>query len=334
MEKTRKPVLSRVRKGCHGVLYSLNLLESCPCGCLHCRHSARQQPLASPNPQLDVLLARELERKARRSNRPAFILVGTSCEPFSGLSEVQRVAIKCLKLLFERRVGVSLETRGRIPGEAFELFSRYRESVRVRIAIPSIDPQVINAWEPGCADVETRLFNLQKLRRADIPAMLHIGPIIPFVNDGSEHYRELLSTASDLHFRRVTTSIFRPYPGVREVIDSTGATTGDLILGSYLDRTAYPPMPRRILPVEKRSGFYREIREGARKYGLSVGVCGCDDEDLGTPPCSLGFGISRRSVKRVGTGKFPTVPSSSQHISSRSRIRPKDPSGSLFPGED
>lgn len=334
MEQSRRPVLSRIRKSCHGELYSLNLLESCPCGCIHCRYSALQQPLAAPNPQLPALLGRELERKARRSNRPAFILVGTSCEPFSGSNEIQRVAIKCLRLLLERRVGVSLETRGRIPAEAMQLFTLHRESVRVRVAIPSIDSNILDTWEPGCADVETRIFNLQQLRRAGIPAMMHIGPIIPFINDGAEHYKELLDTASDLHCRRVTTSIFRPYRGAREVLESTAAGTGALVLSSYLDRTNYPPRPRRILPVEKRSKIYEEMRGIARKKALSVGVCRCDDEDLGTPPCSLGFGISRRAVRKVGTGKFPTVPSSSQHTASSPRIRQRDRSRSLFPDED
>ena len=327
--------MSRVRRGCHGELYSLNLLESCPCGCMHCRYAARQQALSAPNPQLPSLLVRELERKSRRGHRPAFILVGNSCEPFPDSKEIRRIALNCIQVLLERKIGVSLETRGRVPKEAISLFSRHRRLMRVRVSIPSIDSDILSTWEPGCVDAETRIYNLQQLRHAGIPAMLHIGPIIPFINDDEKHYRELIQTAADLHLRRVSASVLRLYPGAGKVLKSMAKGVSAMILNSYMDKSVYPPSPRQILPARERHKIYEDLRKVAKKSGLGVGICRCHDEELGSPPCSLGFGTATRPVRDVGHGNLSTHPSSPQNKTARptasARVRAKDRSLSLFP---
>ena len=316
-KKLKRPVLSRVHRGCHGELFSLNLLESCPSGCLHCRYAQRQKSLAAPNPQLPALLDKELTRLTRRGQRPAFIVVGRSCEPFSKSKEVTRVALKCMQVALTRKVGVSVETRGKIPDEALSLFKDHRRLTRVRVGIPSIHKDVLETWEPGCADAEARIFNLQRLRRAGVPCMMHIAPLIPFINDGPDHYRELLDTTTDLHIQRVTAALFRLYPGVRDVLTSRVKGTSELVLSAYTDRTGYPPRPRQLLPPSRREEIYGKLRQEARRRDLGLGVCRCDDEELGSPPCSLGFGTTRRRIREVGSGKLSTAPSSPQHKTSR-----------------
>lgn len=245
-------------------------------------------------------LASDLERRRLKGTLPAFVVMGSSCEPFptNVPTKVKRAALECLEALLRRKVGVSLETRGQIPKEAVELFRAHRRLVRVRVAVPSIDAETVARWEPGAATPEQRLFGLQRLRRAGIPSVLHLAPIVPFVNDSIDHLGQLLDAGADLRVRRVTAEIFKLYPGVDEVLRRYLFGTAQLILGAYLDRTALPPRPRQILPVDRRRRFYDELRKWSSSRGLHLAICSCADSELGSPPCSLGFGTSRRPARR------------------------------------
>ena len=293
--------LSRVKRPCHGEVLSVNLLDDCPAGCLHCRHGRGKikRDLKTPE-DLVPNLVREIEWRRRRGTRPAFVVVGANGEPFPKSSRLRAVTMECLQALLKRRIGVSLETRGAMPDEAVELLSRHRQLVRVRVALLSMDRKLTDTWEPGTADPEARLFNLQRLRRATVPSILHLAPVIPFVNDSKEQLRPVLDAARDVGVRRVSVEVLRLWPGAREVLEEKAAGLSSLVLSAYLDRSAQPPPPRQTIPVEARSRIYEQLGDWASRRGLNVSVCKCNDPQLGSLPCSLGFGTARWPVKQMG----------------------------------
>jgi DNA repair photolyase len=310
MQKKRtqnRPLLNRIVRPCHGELLNLHLFEDCPAGCLHCRYGRGETPGAKPrSSDPPKQLIGELERRRMRTKLPAFIVMGASFEPFATSGEVRDLSHRCLEVLFGRKVAVSIETRGEIPKKTIELLRANRRLVRARVAIPSIDPKMLKRWEPGTAGPEQRLFNLQRLKHAGVPSVLHLAPIIPFVNDSAEHLTELLDAAADLRVRRVTAELLRVYPGARQVLQSHLGGTAALILGAYMDRTTLPARPRQTLPTARRQTFYENLREWTRTRRLHLSICRCADHELGTPPCSLGFGTTRRPVRQMGLFAAPT----------------------------
>lgn len=319
MEPQQTPfkALSRVKRPCHGEVLSLNLLDDCPAGCLHCRHGRGKikRDLTTPE-NLVPNLIREIEWRRRRGGTPAFVTVGANGEPFPKSSRLRAVTMECLEALLKRRIGVSLETRGAMPDEALELLSRHRQLVRVRVALLSMDPKLIETWEPGTADPGARLFNLQRLRRATVPSILLLAPVIPFVNDSKAQLRPVLDAAQDVGVRRVSVEVLRLWPGARTVLEEKASGLSSLVLSAYLDRSVQPPPPRQTIPVEARHRIYEQLSDWASRRRVNLSVCKCNDPQLGNLPCSLGFGTARRPVKQMGL--FPGAEGDAQATSRKS----------------
>ncbi len=325
-------LLRRLRRACHENLLGLDLFVRCPLDCLHCRH-------ASPDPEPptlvaskpDELLGQELDHRRSRGRLPAFVAFGASTEPFPSSPEALEASVACLKVLLERGVGVSLETRCAIPQEALETLAAHARLVRVRIAFFSARGQTAALWEPSTSDLETRLFNLRILTRAQVPTAVHLGPILPTVNEDPVHFREILATAAELGLHRITTEILALWPGFEGRVAKRLPGVSRLLLGEYLDRTVLPPRPRRLPPPERRRRIYDGLRQLAREHDMYLGYCRCVDPEMGRPPCNLGFGTTRRKSRqlRLFSGTHAATrksrPSAQPDEAARVRRRPRTP---------
>jgi len=322
-------VLRRIHRPCHGELLAVDLVDDCPCACLHCRHGRgeRTSPSRTSNRAILDRLAFEMDRRRRKGSRPAFVVMGSDSEPFVRSARLQRLAVEALRILLDHRIGVSIETRGVIPDEAIALMASHRHLVRVRVAVGSMDPQFARSWEEGTVDPDTRFFNIGRLKQAGIPVVCHLGPIIPFVNDCDEQFREVLAAAADYHLTRVTTEIMKTWPGINTVLSRHVPGVAPVIAAAYMDHSQLPPLPRNLPPINVRRDIYDRLRAIARRYRLHVGLCRCADNELGTPPCNLGFGTTTRRSRQLGlfapgqTTKNRSRPSVHPDDAARSRTR-------------
>ncbi len=304
-------IFHKLHRACHGELLGVDFFDPCPAGCLHCRHGqGHTKPVRPISTDLPNLVVRELERRRRRGSLPAFIVLGANSEPFPASAIGQKTTLTVLERILERKVGISIETRGVIPDETIELLARHRTLVRVRVAIFAADRHMLGIWEPGTADLDTRLFNLQRLREATVPTVCHIGPIIPTVNDRRQRIEEIFATAADVGIRRVTSEVLHILPGHQNILTEQLPGRAEVILSHYLDHTTYPPRHRSLPDPEYRTRLYDMLRELAFKYHLQFGLCRCADKELGTPPCNLGFGTARRATRQLGLFAPSAVPQS------------------------
>ncbi len=319
--KSAKPqrIFRRIHRTCHGDLLGLDLFDPCSAGCLHCRHG--RNSIEPPRPiadDLPLLVARELERRRRRGKLPAFLVLGAHSEPFPASIAGQRITLAVLREILDRRIGLSIETRGTIPDETIEILARHRSLVRVRVAVFAGDRHLQSIWEPGTADLETRFFVLRRLREAAVPTVCHLGPIVPTVNDSRPRVEEVFATAADIGIRRVTTEILRAWPGLADMFAEQIPGRGQLIMAAYRDRTIPSPRQRSLPDPEYRRRLYEMLHDLAFKYHRQLGLCRCADKEFGNPPCNLGFGTKRRITRQLGLFTGSGVPS---------QVRPSPRSG-------
>ena len=307
-------LLVRLKRACHEDLLGLDLLDRCPLDCLHCRYAraragAAEEDLIVPADRVPMVLEAEVRRRRLRGRLPAFVVFGPHSEPFPPSPMVLEAALAALRVLLSHGVGVSLETRCAVPREVIDLLARHRRLVRVRVAFFSSEKGRLRQWEGAAGDFETRLFSLESLVRAGVPSAVHVGPIVPTVNDDPAQHEETLAAAQDLGVRRVTVEYLRRWPGLEERLRERAAGQDKLILAEYYDRSSVPPRLRWLPPAPKRSEFYRELGRRASVRGLVLGYCRCADPELGRPPCNLGFGTTRRPTRQLrlfGVGQAAT----------------------------
>lgn len=289
----KKHGCTRGRLPCLGDVATVNVTRGCAGACLYCYARCYSGTPAAGSlliyPNLPALLRHELDSARRRRALPPFVLFCSAGDPFLGGPEVLELSRACLELLLRREIGVSLTTRGVVPDEVLALLTRHRQRVRIAVALASTDDGYTRRWEPGTAAPQQRLLLLQRLLEAGLAPQVHIEPLIPFVNDGSESLRELLSSLAGLGIRRAMLSLLQLRPGVADQLAREAPhELQRLILGCFPTwqqpgrHAEYDHLaPRQAL------GLVQRVQRLAQEHGIALTVCHCHNPGLPGGRCDL-----------------------------------------------
>lgn len=289
----KKHGCTRGRLPCLGDVATVNVTRGCAGACLYCYARCYTGAPAAGTlllyPNLPALLRHELDSGRRRRALPDFVLFCSAGDPFLGGPEVLELSRACLELLLRRDIGVSLTTRGVVPDEILALLQRHRQRVRIAVALASTDEAYTQRWEPGTAPPQQRLLLLQRLLAADLAPQVHIEPLIPFVNDGSEPLRELLSSLAGLGVQRAMLSLLQLRPGVAEQLTREAPhELQRLILGCF---PTWQQPGRHAdydhLAQRQALGIVQRVQRLAAEHGIALTVCRCHNPGLPNGPCEL-----------------------------------------------
>jgi DNA repair photolyase len=293
LSATKKHVLQRGRIACVGDVCTLNVARGCAGECVFCY--ARCYPGAPASDELWVYreipgqLRRELDSRIKRGNVPNVVFFSTYSDPFLGGPHVLAVTRACLEIILRRGLGVSLSTRGVIPSDVLSLFSRTPERVRVTVPLASMSDSYHAIWEPGTATADQRLFVVQQLIQSGLQPRMRIEPIIPFVNDGSEQLREVISAIVGMGIERVTLRFLQLRRGVADQITRQAPRDAvRLVLGSFpsLQETGKASSFDYIASRQALAAL-RRIQRVAREHGLKVQACRCQNPGLPAGLCGV-----------------------------------------------
>ena len=292
---TKKHAITRGHLGCLGDVATVNLARGCAGRCAFCFARCIAGAPTSPGQialysDLASQLRGELER--RRRPPPRWVLFSTASDPFIGPDELVELARGCLATLLEHNIAVSLSTRGDLPDEVVTLLASHASRVRVTIPLTTLSEEYTATWEPGAAPPRRRLFALQRLIQAEVPVVVRVEPIIPFVNDGTESLRALFSAVAGLGLSSAMVSFLHLRPGVREQLLREGAADQvPLLLGSFLPDEPELALPRgrtfEHLPARQRLAGLRRVQRIARERGVRASACQCQNPGLPSRQCPV-----------------------------------------------
>lgn len=285
----KKHALTMGHFGCLGEVATLNVARGCAGMCVFCY--ARCYTGAPPAGQLllytnlPAVLRRDLDSAKRRTPLPRFVVFSSATDGFLGGQPVMDITRACLDVLFNRRIGVSLSTRGTIPEDVLLRLKRDAARVRVLIPLPSLSEAYTRLWEPGTAAPRARLHVIERLRRAGIMPEIRLDPIIPFVNDGTEELREVVSALVGLGIGHATASFFHLRPGLREQIQLEAPDPyRRLMLGGFSRETV---KTYEHLSVRQRIATYQRLQRIGREHGLKITACHCQNPGIPAGQCAV-----------------------------------------------
>jgi DNA repair photolyase len=234
------------------------------------------------------LLRHELDTTHRKSPLPPYVVFSTYTDGFLGGSEVLEVSRACLEIILNRRVGVSLSTRGAIPDDALAVLGRHPSHVQVTVPLVSLSEEYTRAWEPGTALPRDRLFLVQRLLQLGIVPRLRVEPLIPFVNDHTEMLRELVSALVGLGLTEATLGFLHLRPGVGDQMRKEAPVDLQrLVLGCFPTLSESPDRKFHHLPEKQRLAGLRRIQRIGREHGLRVSACHCQNPGLPASRCPV-----------------------------------------------
>lgn len=253
-----------------GGFYGMNIYRGCTHGCIYC--DSRSLCYRFTHPFEDVEVKRNapelLEKALRSKRRPCMIGTGSMSDPYMHCEEKLRLTRRCLQIILENGFGASIQTKSDRILQDLDLLDKINRSAKcvVQMTLTTYDDALCRILEPNVCSTKRRIEVLKELQKRQIPTLVWLTPILPFLNDTEENITAILNECAEA--------------GVKGVIDfGMGLTLRDGDREYYyaaLDRH-FPGMKERYISrygnaYELPSPHAKELTEVfqrlCKKYGM------------------------------------------------------------------
>ena len=181
----------------------INIYRGCTHGCIYCdsRSTVYQMDHMFEDVAVKANAAELLEDALSRKRRRCMIGFGSMSDPYLPLEKEVKLTRRCLEIIAAKRFGVSLITKSDLVLRDTDLLTEINEKAKavVSMTLTTADDALCKIIEPHAPDTSKRAEALSALHDAGIPAIVWLGPVLPFINDTEENLHELLSMCKDAH---------------------------------------------------------------------------------------------------------------------------------------
>jgi DNA repair photolyase len=271
-EEECRSALNRVKGMPFG--WSLNPYTGCAHRCTFCYVRAFERRADRPaddrygrsirvKTNVAEVLAREL---ARPSWARETVAIGAATDPYQPAEGRYRLTRACIEALGRASSPFGIITRGPLIVRDVDVLQEAarRANVSVSFSVPTLDPEVWRATEPGTAPPRQRLRALRTLVDAGIKAGVGMAPLLPGLSDRPEQLAAVVKQARAAGATGIWANLLYLAPGTKEHFLEALARDWPEQLDRYEEmyaRGAYLPRPE-VEPVRA------SVRELARLHGV------------------------------------------------------------------
>ena len=187
-----------------GILSSrngINIYRGCQHGCIYCdaRSDCYQMDHIFEDIEVKGNALQLLERALKTKRKPCMIGFGAMSDPYIPLEQELQMTRKALELIDKYGFGVAIQTKSaRILRDMDTLQSiNSRTKAVVQITLTTYDESICRQIEPNVSTTAQRIAALREFQKADIPTVVWLCPILPFINDTEENIRGILDACID-----------------------------------------------------------------------------------------------------------------------------------------
>jgi len=184
------------RSGLPDLDYALNPYVGCAHGCLYCyaRGYTRIAEIVERWGRLVYVKENLLDvlRQEVRKLKPGVVGVSTITDPYQPIEATEELTRRAVQILLKGGFKVSIQTKSPLVLRDLDILLEYARSVDVGFTIITMDEGVSSILEPGAPPPRARAEALTRISRTGVRTWLFYGPVIPEINDGVEHFEEVL----------------------------------------------------------------------------------------------------------------------------------------------
>lgn len=183
-------------KGILSAQNGMNLYRGCTHGCIYCDSRSDCYQMSHPFEDIEVkenaLIL--LEYALRHKRKKCMIGCGSMSDPYMPLESKLKYVQKSLQLALKYGFGYSLITKSKLVLRDIDLLQAIQEANKcvVSMTLTTSDESLCQILEPHVCTSHERFQTLLKLRDANIPCVVWLCPILPFINDTIENIDKLL----------------------------------------------------------------------------------------------------------------------------------------------
>ena len=187
-----------------GILSShngMNLYRGCQHGCIYCDSRSRCYQMTHAFEDIEV---KEnaiflLEQALRSKRKPCMIGTGSMSDPYIPLESQLGLTRQALEVIEKYGFGVAIQTKSDRILRDLDLLSsiHFKTKAVVQMTLTTIDDGLCHIIEPNVCVTSRRVEALKKFRDAEVPTVVWLCPILPFINDTPDNILGLLDACTE-----------------------------------------------------------------------------------------------------------------------------------------
>ena len=180
--------------------YGMNIYRGCSHGCIYCDSRSRCYQFTHDFEDIEVKRnAPELLEQALRSKRrKAMIGTGSMSDPYMHCEEKLGLTRKCLEVICRYGFGAAVQTKSDRILRDIDLLDEINRKAKcvVQVTLTTFDDALCRIVEPNVCPTGRRIEVLEAMRERDIPTVVWLTPVLPFINDTEENIRAILEACA------------------------------------------------------------------------------------------------------------------------------------------
>ena len=187
----------------------MNLYRGCTHGCIYCDSRSVCYQMKHDFEDIEVKrnAAEILQSQLRRKRYPCMIATGAMTDPYIHLEDKLQITRRCLELINQYGFGVAIQTKSvRIMRDIDILYCiNAKAKCVVQMTLTTFDEELCKIIEPDVSTTAERFEVLKIMQRAEIPTVVWLTPILPFINDTDDNLLGILDYCVQAGVRGIIT---------------------------------------------------------------------------------------------------------------------------------
>ncbi len=183
-------------KGILSAKNGMNIYRGCTHGCIYCdarskcyqiNHEFEDIEVKQNAPQL-------LERALKSKRQKCMIGTGAMSDPYMHCEEKLGLTRKCLEIIDYYEFGLAIQTKSDRILRDLDLLKSINQKAKcvVQMTMTTYDEELCKIIEPNVCTTKKRFETLQIMKENNIPTVVWLTPILPFINDTKENIQGIL----------------------------------------------------------------------------------------------------------------------------------------------
>ncbi len=174
----------------------MNLYRGCTHGCIYCdsRSNCYQMNHEFEDIEVKENAIELLENALRRKRKRCMIGTGSMSDPYMPLEAQLEYTRKALLLIEKYGFGATLITKSDRVLRDLDILKRINQKTKavVQMTLTTADEALCKLIEPNVSTTKQRFEALKILRDNNIPTVVWLCPVLPYINDTEDNIRRIL----------------------------------------------------------------------------------------------------------------------------------------------
>ena len=185
----------------------MNLYRGCSHGCIYCDSRSDIYQINHDFEDIEVKEnALELLKKSLKNKRQKVMIgTGSMSDPYMPIEKRLEYTRNALKLIYKYGHGFTCITKSDLILRDLELIKKINENTKavVQMTLTTADEDLCKILEPNVCTTKRRVEVLEILNENDIPTVVWLCPILPFINDNEDNINQILDYCIDANVKAI-----------------------------------------------------------------------------------------------------------------------------------